>query len=40
MDEEVRLLMTMTGMSHYGALLIASEIGDVTRFQSPEKLVS
>jgi transposase len=32
--------MTMTGMSHYGALLIASEIGDITRFQSPEKLVS
>lgn len=40
MDEEVRLLMTMTGVNHYGALLIASEIGDVTRFQSPEKLVS
>jgi transposase len=40
MDEDVRLLMTMTGVSHIGALLITSEIGDITRFQSPEKLVS
>jgi transposase len=40
MDEDVRLLMAMTGVSHIGALLITSEIGDITRFQSPEKLVS
>ena len=32
--------MTITGMGHTGALLIASEIGNITRFQSPEKLVS
>ena len=37
---DVRLLMTMTGISHYGALLITSEIGDVTRFRSAGKLVS
>jgi len=39
-DEDVRLLMTMTGVSHYGALLIASEIGDIARFPSAGKLVS
>jgi transposase len=39
-DEDVRLLMTITGMSHTGALLIVSEIGDITRFESPKKLVS
>ena len=40
LSEDVRLLMTMTGISHYGALLIASKIGDVTRFRSAGKLIS
>jgi len=39
-DEDARLLMTMTGVSHYGALLLVSEIGDITRFPSANKLVS
>ena len=38
-DPQVKLLMTMTGIGHYGALLITSEIGDVSRFRSAGKLV-
>lgn len=39
-DEDVRLLMTMTGVSHFGALLLVSEIGDVSRFPSANHLIS
>jgi transposase len=39
-DDEVSLLLTLTGVSFFGALLLVSEIGDVTRFSSPKKLVS
>ena len=37
---EVRLLMGFTGIDYYSAMLLASEIGDVTRFPSAKKLVS
>jgi transposase len=40
MDEDVMLLMTMTGVSHFGAMLLVSEIGDLTRFLFGKKLVS
>jgi transposase len=36
---EVRLLMGFTGVDYYSAMLLASEIGDVTRFPSAKKLV-
>jgi len=39
-DGDVRLLMTLTGVGHFGAMLLVSEIGDVTRFPSGKKLVS
>jgi transposase len=32
--------MSMTGIDHFSAMLIASEIGDITRFSTSEKLVS
>ncbi|MGC8696593.1 MAG: transposase [Conexivisphaera sp.] len=31
-DEDARLLMTIPGISYYSALLIAGEIGDISRF--------
>jgi transposase len=37
---EVKLLMGFTGVDYYSAMLLASEIGDVTRFPSAKKLVS
>jgi transposase len=30
----------MTGIDYFYAMMIASEIGDITRFSTPEKLVS
>lgn len=39
-NEEAKLLMTIPGISHFSALLILSEIGDIDRFQGPEKLCS
>lgn len=39
-DEDVRLLLSLTGIDVYGALLIRSEIGPITRFGSYKKLVS
>ena len=39
-DENVALLLTLTGVSYFGALLLVSEIGDIARFSSPKKLVS
>ncbi|KXA89160.1 hypothetical protein AKJ61_03435 [candidate division MSBL1 archaeon SCGC-AAA259B11] len=38
--EDARLLMTIPGISHFSALLILSEIGDIDRFPDPEKLCS
>jgi len=37
---EVKLLMGFTGIDYYSAMLLASEIGDITRFPSAKKLVS
>jgi transposase len=39
-DDDVALLLTLTGVSYFGALLLVSEIGDISRFSSPKKLVS
>ena len=39
-DEDVALLLSLTGVSYFGALLLVSEIGDIGRFSSPKKLVS
>jgi len=40
MDDDVALLLTLTGISYFGALLLVSEIGDINRFSSPRKLAS
>ena len=39
-NESVKILMSMTGIDYFSAMLIASEIGDITRFSTPEKLIS
>ncbi len=39
-DEDVRLLMTIPGVGYYSALLVKSEIGDISRFPDGEKLCS
>jgi len=39
-EEQAKLLMTMPGVDYYAAMILPSEIGDVNRFASPEKLVS
>jgi len=39
-EEQAKLLMTMPGVDYYAAMILLSEIGDVKRFASPEKLVS
>jgi transposase len=39
-DEKVNLLLGFTGIDYYGALLLINEIGDITRFSNPKKLVS
>jgi transposase len=38
--EEVRILMSTPGISHFSALAILAEIGDVSRFPNEEKLCS
>ncbi len=38
--EEAQLLITIPGVSHFSALLILAEIGDIDRFPDPEKLCS
>jgi len=38
--EDVKLLMTLPGIDYYAAMVIANEIGDVTRFSEANKLVS
>jgi transposase len=39
-EEKAKLLMTMPGVDYYAAMVLISEIGDVHRFSSDEKLVS
>jgi transposase len=39
-NESVKILMSMTGIDYFSAMMIVSEIGDITRFSAPEKLVS
>lgn len=40
MDEDVRLLLSLTGVDVYTALLIRSEIGSISRFPGYKRLVS
>lgn len=40
LDETTKLLMTMPGIGPYTALMIQAEVGDWSRFSSPEKLAS
>jgi transposase len=39
-DEDARLLITILGIGYCSALLIKSEIGDISRFPDGEKLCS
>jgi transposase len=39
-DRRVRLLMTMTGVGYFTAMLILSEVGDVGRFRGDKKFAS
>ena len=39
-EEQAKLLMTMPGVDYYAAMILLSEIGDVKRFATPEKLAS
>jgi transposase len=39
-DEDVKLLMTIPGIGYYSAVLVKSEIGDVSRFPFGERLCS
>lgn len=39
-DEDVRLLMTIPGISYYIALLVKAEMGDINRFGSGDHLAS
>ena len=39
-EDQAKLLMTMPGVDYYAAMILLSEIGDVKRFASPEKLAS
>ena len=39
-DPQVRLLMTMTGVGYFTAMLLLAEIGDIDRFSSDKRLAS
>ena len=39
-NDDALLLMSMTGLDVFGSMLVASEIGDISRFKKPEQLVS
>jgi transposase len=39
-NESVKILMSMTGINYFSAMMISFEIGDISRFSSPQKLVS
>lgn len=38
-NDDVKILMSLTGIDYFSAMLIMSEVGDITRFTSPSKLV-
>ncbi len=38
--EQAKLLMSMPGVDYYAAMILLSEIGDVKRFPTPDKLAS
>ena len=37
MNESVKILMSMTGIDYFSAMMMASEIGDITRFSTTRK---
>lgn len=39
-NEDGKILMSMIGIDYFSAMLIISEVGDITRFSHPNKLVS
>jgi transposase len=39
-SQDVKILMSMTSIDYFSAMLIMSEIGDISRFSNPNKLVS
>ena len=39
-NSQVRLLMTMTGVGYFSAMLLLAEIGDISRFSSDKRLAS
>ena len=39
-NEDAKLLMSMTGIETFVAMLLVSEIGDITRFKTADRLVS
>ncbi len=39
-NEDAKLLLSMTGIDTFAAMLLIAEIGDITRFPSPNQLVS
>ena len=39
-NENAKLLMSMTGIEAFTAMLLASEIGEITRFKTADRLVS
>jgi len=39
-NESVKISMSMIGIHYFSAMMISSEIGDINRFSSSEKLVS
>ena len=39
-NESVDILMSITGIDYFSAIMISYEIGDINRFSSPQKLVS
>ena len=39
-NEDAKLLMSMTGIEAFAAMLLVSEIGEITRFKTADRLVS
>ena len=39
-DKYAKLLLSLTGVGAYTAILMASEIGDISRFETPKQMVS
>ena len=38
-NESVKLLMSMTGIDYFSAMMLSSEIGDINRFSSPKACI-